>query len=221
MSTVQSGSDNDDLKVQMFSKDNFEGNIYEINYGNYTSNMFTDKLTPDNVFSLTIPPMTTVKMYSGIMYNYDGIGAVSITNVSSDTMKVPQLPDHIRGNIRSISITRNDSDSVDEIIDASLLTQTILSSPDLNDNSTSSYSVNYTPSNSYSDIGVRSQDLISNTAIDSVGNTVTTYNNEQFNDDGVYNNSVTVDRCFYLMIAVSVLIILLFMINIDYKQSKR
>lgn len=97
----------DQPKVKFYSKDNFQGNVYEVAYGNYTSNMFTPKISPDNVFSMTIPPATFVKLYCGDMYDYGGKGFIHITNVTDQDMYVPVLPDILQGNVRSLSIGKH------------------------------------------------------------------------------------------------------------------
>lgn len=97
---------NPDSKVRLYSKDNFEGNVYEIDHGNYTSNMIIPKISPDNVYSLTIPPLTAVKLFCGDVYDYGGKGSMHITNVKNDRIRVPLLPEHVQGSVRSVSITK-------------------------------------------------------------------------------------------------------------------
>lgn len=90
--------------VQVYSESNLQGEIYEIEYGNYTSEVLIPVLSPHNVFSLTIPPKTTVKLYAGNEYDFGGKGGVSLTNISQDIMRVNDLPANIAGQVRSMSI---------------------------------------------------------------------------------------------------------------------
>ena len=99
-------------KVRLFSKDSYKGNVYEIDYGNYTSNMFIYKISPDNIFSLTVPPHTSVRMYCGDIYDYGGRGYMDITNVTNERVDVPSLPQNIRGYVRSLSIIKYYNDSM-------------------------------------------------------------------------------------------------------------
>jgi hypothetical protein len=92
-------------KVRLYSKDNFKGNVYEIDYGNYTSRMFIRKISPDNVFSFIVPSNTSIKLYSGDMYDFGGKGTMHIVNVTNEFIKIPIMPENIRGNVRSLSIS--------------------------------------------------------------------------------------------------------------------
>lgn len=96
-------------KVRLYSKENFMGNVYEIDYGNYTSSMFIKMISPDNVFSLAIPPNTSIVMFCGDMYDYGGKGSVHIVNVTNERADVPMLPMNVQGNVRSLSITKTDN----------------------------------------------------------------------------------------------------------------
>lgn len=91
-------------KVRFYSKDNFRGNIYEIERGNYPSKDFVPRISPDNVFSLTIPPQTYIKIYCGDIYDYGGKGFMHIENVTDQVMHVPSLPEGIEGQVKSVSI---------------------------------------------------------------------------------------------------------------------
>lgn len=102
-------------KVRLYSKDNFKGNTYEIDYGNYTSAMFIKLISPDNVFSLTVPPNTSIAMFCGDMYDYGGKGSVHIINVTNERADVPMLPLHIQGNVRSLSITKTINNSMGQV----------------------------------------------------------------------------------------------------------
>lgn len=112
-------------KVRLFSKDNYKGNVYEIDYGNYTSNMFIYKISPDNIFSLTVPPHTSVRMYCGDIYDYGGRGYMDITNVTNERVDVPSLPQNIRGYVRSLSIIKYYNDSSNASQPASSNTSTV------------------------------------------------------------------------------------------------
>lgn len=108
--------------VKFYSKTDFQGNIYEIEYGNYTSTNFIDKISPDNIFSLTVPSLTTVKLFCGDIFDYGGKGAFQITNITNSTSSVPQLPDNIQGRVRSaIIVKHNDIRSVaTSVVDSSI-----------------------------------------------------------------------------------------------------
>lgn len=100
-------------KVRLYSKENYQGNIYEIDYGNYTSSMFIKLISPDNVFSLSIPPNTSVMMFCGDIYDYGGKGSVHIVNVTNERADVPMLPLNVQGGVRSLSITKTTNSAVD------------------------------------------------------------------------------------------------------------
>jgi hypothetical protein len=93
-------------KVMLYTKPNLQGDVYVIDYGSYTSTLLIPVISPNNVFSLSIPPYTSVKMYCGDLYDYGGKGSIEITNVTSQKTDVPSLPDNIQGGIRSISINK-------------------------------------------------------------------------------------------------------------------
>jgi len=103
--------------VQLYSKSNFQGDIFEVEYGNYPSDMFIPAILPNNIFSLTIPPRTTVKLFSGDEYDFGGKGGMSVTNAGQDIMRVDNLPTNIRGQIRSISIISHSIDRAGRISD--------------------------------------------------------------------------------------------------------
>ncbi len=203
-STIKSNTIDESLKVQLYSKDNYEGNIYEIDYGSYTADMFIDQISPDNVFSLKIPPLTTVKLFGGDIYDYGENGSLHITNVYSEIAGVPLLPDHIRGQVRSISITHTDKNSVDNIINTNLLASSNIRSRDQSlqkfgdINSTGSYS------NSYKDISVSALNLLPNTVLD---------NKEGFADQYDYVN-------FNIYICILLVIILLVFIYNRYQKDE-
>lgn len=93
-----------ETKVVFFSKPNLSGNMYTIDNGNYTSEKFVKYISPDNVFSMTVPPQTFVKLYCGDMYDDGGKGFYHITNVTNEVAEIPSLPRNIQGNVRSVSI---------------------------------------------------------------------------------------------------------------------
>lgn len=101
--------------VQLYSKSNFSGEIFEVDYGNYPSDIFIPAILPSNVFSLTIPPRTTIKLFAGNEYNFGGKGGMSLTNVGPDLMRVDTLPTNIRGQIRSVSVISHSIDRAGEI----------------------------------------------------------------------------------------------------------
>jgi hypothetical protein len=103
--------------VQLFSKSKFQGETFEIEYGNYPSDVFIPAILPSNVFSLTVPPRTTIKLFSGDEYDFGGKGGMSLTNASEDVMRVEHLPSSIRGQIRSISIISHSIDRAGRISD--------------------------------------------------------------------------------------------------------
>jgi hypothetical protein len=103
--------------VQLYSKANFNGEIFEVDYGNYPSDVFIPSMLPANVFSLTIPPRTTVKLFSGDEYDFGGKGGMSLTNAAEDVMRVESLPTNIRGQVRSISVISHSLDRAGRIKD--------------------------------------------------------------------------------------------------------
>ncbi len=116
-------STSSDEKVRFYSKDNFNGNVYVVDYGNYTVSYFADKISPDSVFSMTIPPLTTVKLFCGEMYDYGGQGAFHVTNITKNKVSVPQFPEHVQGRIKSISVIKHDANffAASAIVDSSIL----------------------------------------------------------------------------------------------------
>lgn len=116
------GEKGPDKVVQVYTESNREGEIFEIEYGNYTSDVLIPVLSPHNIFSLTLPPKTTVKLYAGDEYNFGGKGGISLTNISDDVMNVDKLPPNVAGQVRSISIishTINRAGLVDDTSDTS------------------------------------------------------------------------------------------------------
>lgn len=103
--------------VQLYSKANFGGEVFEVDYGNYPSDVFIPAILPSNVFSLTVPPRTTIKLFAGNEYNFGGKGGISITNISPDVMRVDSLPTNIRGQIRSVSVISHSINRSGEIED--------------------------------------------------------------------------------------------------------
>lgn len=110
----------DQEKVRIYSQSNLNGNIYELKYGNYVSDAIVPSMRPDNVHSLTIPPLTSVKLYCGDTYDYGGKGAVIYTNVTNKTVPINSLPDHITNNVRSLSIVKHDPKQLENTIDVSI-----------------------------------------------------------------------------------------------------
>lgn len=100
-------NETDEEKVRLYTKLNGQGEVYEIETGNYISDNFISKITPNNIFSMSIPPATTVKLFCGDVYDYGNIGSMHVTNVTRETIIVPELPSHIQGRVRSISITKH------------------------------------------------------------------------------------------------------------------
>jgi len=92
------------INVHMYSSSNMKGEVFEIDAGNYPSDVFINAVSPYNVFSLTIPPYTTIKLFGGNEYDFGGKGGMSITNTGSDIMRIESLPSNISGQIRSVSI---------------------------------------------------------------------------------------------------------------------
>jgi hypothetical protein len=81
-----------------------KGEVFEIDAGNYPSDVFINAVSPYNVFSLSIPPHTAIKLFGGNEYDFGGKGGMSITNTGSDIMRIESLPSNISGQIRSVSI---------------------------------------------------------------------------------------------------------------------
>lgn len=92
------------INVQLYSSSNMKGEVFEIDAGNYPSDVFINAVSPYNVFSLTIPPHTAIKLFGGNEYDFGGKGGMSITNTGSDIMRIESLPSNISGQIRSVSI---------------------------------------------------------------------------------------------------------------------
>ena len=92
------------INVQLYSKTNMKGEVFEIDAGNYPSDVFINAVSPYNVFSLSIPPYTSIKLFGGNEYDFGGKGGMSITNTGSDIMRIESLPSNISGQIRSVSI---------------------------------------------------------------------------------------------------------------------
>jgi hypothetical protein len=103
--------------VQLYSKANFKGEVFEVDYGNYPSDVFIPTVIPSNVFSLTIPPRTTIKLFSGDEYDFGGKGGVSLTNAGPDIMRVDSLPTNVRGQIRSVSVISHAIDKTGRVQD--------------------------------------------------------------------------------------------------------
>jgi hypothetical protein len=93
--------------VVLFSKPNLQGNMYLISNGSYTSDGFIKYITPDNVFSMSISPETTVKLFCGDNYDSGTKGSFQITNVLKEPMYLNELPQHIQGYVKSVIITRS------------------------------------------------------------------------------------------------------------------
>ena len=126
--TVNSNIPESDItNVRFFTKANFQGIAYDINHGNYIGRIFHEATSPNNIFSLIIPPHTTVRLFCGETYDYGEKGSMHITNVTDKIVRIPTLPDNIQGNIKSISIT-NVTNTQNDI---SLADSNISTSPDL------------------------------------------------------------------------------------------
>ena len=94
-------------KVRFYSKENYGGNVYEVDYGNYNFKNFGDKLIPDSAYSMMVPPDTTVKVFAGDGFDYGGLGSFHVTNVTQEPVMIPQFPDNIKGKVKSVSISKN------------------------------------------------------------------------------------------------------------------
>ena len=95
--------------VVLFSKPNLQGNMYLVSNGSYTSEYLIKKITPDNVFSLSIPPETKVKLFCGNVYDDGHIGSIDITNITKESMYLKELPLHIQGAIKSMIVVKQKS----------------------------------------------------------------------------------------------------------------
>jgi hypothetical protein len=112
--------------VIFYSKPDLYGTMYAVETGDYTSSRFIPQISPDNVFSLSIPANTSVKLFCGDVYDSGGKGFVHITNATNQRSAVPSLPLHIQGNVRSVSIRTNIIDDTNvrrnnNIVDAQTL----------------------------------------------------------------------------------------------------
>jgi len=97
--------DND--AVYVYTMNSTNGIEYKIMQGNYNSSLLLEKIAPNNIFSLKIPPLTKVRLFGGDIFNYGDIGSVDISNAYNDKyMVVNNLPSNFEGKIRSISVSR-------------------------------------------------------------------------------------------------------------------
>src|SRR5579872_3777967 len=69
-----------DTKVIMYSKPYMEGEAFTIDVGNYTSLTLMPQISPNNVFSLSVPPDTAVELFCGDIYDFGGKGSLYIGN---------------------------------------------------------------------------------------------------------------------------------------------
>lgn len=91
--------------VLVFTEANFNGKVYEIDPGNYTSNIFVNQIYPDNISSIIVPQNMSVKLYAGDIYDYGGKGSYSLSNVTKQRISIAKLPSNIINNVRSISVS--------------------------------------------------------------------------------------------------------------------
>lgn len=186
-----------DEKVRFYSKDNFTGNIYVVDYGNYTVSYFADKISPDSVFSMIIPPLTTVGLFCGEIYDYGGQGAFHVTNITKNKVSIPQFPEHIQGRVKSVSIIKHDANysSASAIIDSSLLGINGLTNSQLSKSNLTSVKPN-----------------VSTSQTGQGDNTISNYKIESFDHDDSSKHGFFITYydivCFLLIV-----IILLFLIN--------
>lgn len=110
-------------KVIMYSKPYLQGNAYALAAGNYTSEKFIPQISPDNVFSMSVPAKTTVKLFNGNIYDYGNKGFMHIVNTSQETIPVSTLPQNMQGSVKSVSIS-NDINDIIDIIDRGALAAT-------------------------------------------------------------------------------------------------
>lgn len=104
--------------VQVYTKENFEGQMFEIDYGNYPTEVFIPSINPHNVFSLTVPPRTTIRLFAGDDFVFGGKGGTSFTNASTDDiMRVKSLPNTISGQIRTVSVISHAVDRTGKLIE--------------------------------------------------------------------------------------------------------
>jgi len=106
-------------KLKLYSKVNLQGNAYLVDYGNYVGQKFTNRLSPDNIFSMEVPPQSTVKLFGGGEYDYGTQGSFHLSNTTGDYAKVNQLPENIQGKVRSMIIMRN-TNHQQPIVDVSM-----------------------------------------------------------------------------------------------------
>lgn len=196
-------------KVRFYSKDNYEGNIYVVDFGNYTVNYFADKISPDSVFSMIIPPLTTVKLFCGEMYDYGGQGAFHVTNITKNKVSVPQFPEHVKGRVKSVSIIKHDANffSASAIVDSSILGISGINNAQFGTSNLTSINPN-------------SSQNISN-------NSISNYNVENFHNSNSLTNqtqntihepSPTNINIFHYLCFILIVILLIFIIN-NYLSS--
>lgn len=96
------------VKVRVYTKNKLQGNVYELDVGSYTNQMLRDFFLTNkenrNIFSLSLPPKTTVTLYSGNDFDLAGKGSISYTNITKDVMRINELPVPIGGNVNSIDV---------------------------------------------------------------------------------------------------------------------
>lgn len=91
----------------------FGGKAYEIKEGKYTYTMFIDKVWPDNMASIIVPPYTNIQLYGGEMYDYGNVGSYQIANNTDEKLYINELPKNIFNNVRSISVNKIKSEIVE------------------------------------------------------------------------------------------------------------
>jgi hypothetical protein len=106
-------------KLKLYSKVNLQGNAYLVDYGNYVGQNFTNRLSPDNVFSMEVPPQSTVKLFGGAEYDYGTQGSFHLSNTTRDYTRVNQLPENIQGKVRSMIVMQN-TNPQQQVVDVSL-----------------------------------------------------------------------------------------------------
>jgi hypothetical protein len=112
-----------ETNVILYSKPNMQGTLYLVSNGSYTGDDFNKNIAPDNIFSLSIPPNTKIKLYCGTIYDDGQIGSMEITNVLNEPMYVAELPQQMQGKLQSMIVikqknkTKIDNTKLDKIED--------------------------------------------------------------------------------------------------------
>lgn len=94
------------LGALLYSNENFTGQVFNLNIGNYNNVSLFQHTKNNAIFSLRLSPYTKIRMYGGNTFNMDNIGSIVILNPTNKYIDIPSFPSNLAGNIKSISITK-------------------------------------------------------------------------------------------------------------------